>query len=290
MRLDAPAKINLTLEVLGRRADGYHELRMVMQTVSLCDTVTVELGEPDGEIRLQVRGGDPAIPTDARNLAWRAATRFFEATGLPRRAVFIDLEKRIPSAAGLAGGSADAAAVLRGLNALTGADLAPEALAALALPLGADLPYCVLGGTKLAQGIGERLTAMPSMPDCAILLCKPDFPSLTGQVYAAYDAAPVLRHAQTAALTEALARGALSDLAELCGNDLEPAVSAAHPEIAQIEETMLSHGALGAAMSGSGPTVYGIFPSAAAAQPAQAALAGRYEQVFLTEPVERMEN
>ena len=280
--LDAPAKINLTLEILGLRPDGYHELRMVMQSVSLCDRVTVTLGGLGGCVALRMT---PAgLPEDARNLAYRAAEHFFRAAALPRRDVEICVEKRIPAAAGLAGGSADAAAVLRALNELTDARLSPEELAALSLPLGADLPFCVLGGTRLACGVGERLSPLPPMPDCGLLLCTPDFPCPTGAVFGAYDAAPVHTYPDTERLAAALARGDLEEIASGCANDLEPVVEAGHPEIGEIRRVMLEAGALGARMSGSGATVYGIFREEEGLRRAEALLRARYARTFAARP------
>ena len=175
--------------------------------------------------------------------------------------------------------------MLRALNALTGAGLSPEKLAALSLPLGADVPYCVLGGTMLAEGVGERLTALPALPDCAILLCKPDFPSPTGAVFAAYDAAPPQSCTRTADLLPALEKRSLPDIAARCANALEPVVAAAHPEIAEIRRTLTACGALGSMMTGSGSAVCGIFPDDTAAQPALEALRTRYAQTFLAHPM-----
>ncbi|MDY3071023.1 MAG: 4-(cytidine 5'-diphospho)-2-C-methyl-D-erythritol kinase [Eubacteriales bacterium] len=281
MTQTAPAKINLTLEVLGRRPDGYHELRMVMQSVSLCDTVTVTLGEPGGDIVLTT--DSPLLPTDEKNLAFRAAKLFFDVLTLPPAGVTIHIAKRIPVTAGLAGGSTDAAAVLRALNELTGAHLPPERLAALSLPLGADVPFCVLGGTRLACGVGEVLTALSPLPPCAILLCTPDIPSPTGQVFARYDAAVPAVHPDTPAMLDAIAARNLERIASLLGNDLEPVVSAQHPEIASIQTVMRAHRALGTAMSGSGSSVFGIFRDRRSAEEALTVLKRQYANTFVTE-------
>ncbi|MBR3289908.1 MAG: 4-(cytidine 5'-diphospho)-2-C-methyl-D-erythritol kinase, partial [Clostridia bacterium] len=190
LTLNAPAKINLTLDILGTRADGYHELRTVMQTVDLADTVTVERTEDEG-ITLSL--SDPALPCDRRNTAYAAAEVFFAA--LQKRGgqpfgVRIHVTKIIPQQAGMAGGSADAAAVLRGLNTLAGHPFSPDDLCALGAQVGADVPFCVRGGAALATGIGERLSPVPSLPDnLFIVVCKPPVGVSTGAAYAAVDAA-----------------------------------------------------------------------------------------------------
>ncbi|MEA4823087.1 MAG: 4-(cytidine 5'-diphospho)-2-C-methyl-D-erythritol kinase [Clostridiaceae bacterium] len=279
--IEAPAKINLTLEVLGRRPDGYHELRMVMQSVSLCDTVTVTLGQPGGEILLTT--DSPVIPTDSKNLAYRAAKYFFDVLTLPPIGVTINITKRIPVTAGLAGGSTDAAAVLRALNELTGMRLPAEQLAALSLPLGADVPFCVHGGTMLAEGVGEKLTPLASLPACAILLCTPDIPSPTAQVFSRYDASVPSVHPDTPAMLQAIVKRDLDKIAAYVSNALEPVVSVLHPEIAEIQGIMRRNHALGTAMSGSGSSVFGMYREKRAAQAAYAILKPRFRNTFITE-------
>ena len=176
LTLSAPAKINLTLDILGARPDGYHEMEMVMQSVSLCDEVTLHLGFPGG---VRAESGLRFLPNDKSNLAVAAALAFRRATGQTWKDLRISLTKRIPVCAGTAGGSSDAAAVLRGLNTLTGAGLSPQALAKIGEEVGSDVPYCVLGGTALAQGRGETLSPLPPPPDCFLALCKPRFPIST---------------------------------------------------------------------------------------------------------------
>ncbi len=282
---DAPAKINLTLEILGKRPDGYHELCMVMQSVSLCDRVTITLGSPGNPGSIELVTDPPMELAQEKNLAYRAAELFFRIADVPRRSVKIRVDKRIPAAAGLGGGSADAAAVLRLLNRLTGANLPAETLAAASLPLGADVPFCVTGGTCLARGVGERLRSLPPLPDCALVLCTPDFPCPTGEIFRAYDSEPVNTHPDAPRLERALLRGDLREAAECCANDLEHAVAAVHPEIGEIESIMLRGGALAARMSGSGSTVWGLFENDAPAREVCGVLASRFAQTHLTHPV-----
>ena len=172
LTLQAPAKVNLTLDILGARPDGYHEMEMVMQSVSLCDAVTLDLGDPGG---IRAESGLHFLPKDKDNLAVAAALAFREAAGQDWQDLRITIQKEIPVCAGTAGGSSDAAAVLRGLNTLTGAGFSPQELARVGEAVGSDVPYCVLGGTALAQGRGEILTPLKPLPPCHIVLCKPVF-------------------------------------------------------------------------------------------------------------------
>ena len=279
LRLAAYAKINLTLNILGRRADGYHELSTVMQSVELCDRVTLRPGEG---LRLLCRGD--SLPLGEENTAFAAASLFFSATGITP-SVEIELEKQIPQAAGLAGGSADAAAVLAGLNRMHGAPLGEEELLTLAGKIGADVPFCLLGGTMLAEGIGERLTPLPPLPDCGLLLIKPcDKPS-TGEMYRRADGCAFLPHPSSEAAFDALRTGSLPALGAALGNSF----AAVWPseEIAAALSALRTAGALGASLSGSGPTVFGIFESLSSAQHAAAALCAQYPVCFAVQPIGR---
>lgn len=277
--LPAYAKINLTLDVTGRRPDGYHTVCMVMQSVGLHDDVTVTRTAAGG---VTLACGAPAVPTDRRNLAVRAAERFFSCTGLACGGLHIDLNKRIPAAAGLAGGSADAAAVLRALNTLYGAGLSAQALCDMGLALGADVPYCLLGGTMLAEGIGEVLTPLPPLPDCWAVLCKPGFAVSTAAVYAALDGCTPSARPDTAGVLRALEAGDYAGVCHRLYNVMERVTACAHAEIGQIKDVLLACGADGAAMSGSGPTTFGLFRSEDKARKAYAALRRDFPDTHLT--------
>ena len=285
----AYAKINIGLDVLGRRPDGYHELRMVMQTVGLHDDVILTREEAPG-VRLSC--DRPGLPADRRNLAWRAAEAMQERFGLG--GVSIVLRKRIPAQAGLAGGSADAAAVLRGMAKLFGLDVTAETLRELGLPLGADIPYCVCGGTALAEGIGEKLTFLPDLKPCAVVIMKPEFDLSTGAVYGALhieqrDAAD---HPDMDGVIAAVHSGDLNGMAERMGNILELPAMEVHPEIAGIKEAFLRAGAAGASMTGSGSAVFGIFPDPQEAGRCPGLLrrefGGAAKEICLTSPVGRI--
>ena len=249
------AKINLTLDVTGRRADGYHLVRMIMQSVTLCDTIYLT-ARPEPGITLET--DSPSIPADEHNLMWKAADKLIRTCGI-REGIHMRLEKKIPAAAGLAGGSTDAAAVFTGMNDLFQLGLSREELMRMALPLGADIPYCILGGTALAEGIGEQLTPLPAMPACAILLARPDIEVSTPWAYRTLDDTEVIRHPDTEKMLGALKAGSLTDLASGLENVLEQVTAARYPVIEDIRQHMLACGAIGARMSGSGPTVFGIY-------------------------------
>lgn len=280
--LAAPAKLNLTLDILGTRPDGYHEMEMVMQSVSLCDEVRLHLGFPGG---IRAESGLRYLPNDRSNLAVAAALAFRRATGQSWQDLRISLTKRIPVCAGTAGGSSDAAAVLRGLNALTGAGLSPQELARLGAEVGSDVPYCVLGGTALARGRGELLTPLPDLPPCVFVLCKPRFSISTPALFRAWDKAKRHLRPDTQGVLAALAAGDLAALAQRMFNVFE-AVLPPHQrrDIEGIKTTLLQAGALGAAMSGSGPTVFGLFSREELAQAAVDRLREDYSEVFLAHP------
>ena len=256
LTLEAPAKINLTLDILGRRTDGYHDMRMVMQAVSLGDTVTV--AEAAGGFSLLTEG--ISLPAGKVTLEQRAADAFFHRLGRPVPGLEVRLAKRVPAYAGLGGGSADVAAVLRCLRTLYAPDLPRQALEEIGLAVGSDVPFCVRGGTCLAEGRGEILTDLPPLPDCAIVLCKPDFGLPTPELFARLDGADLGPRPDTAAMAAALARGDLAAAAACLGNVFERVLTEEEgEEIRSIKEALLRHSALSAAMSGSGPTVFGLF-------------------------------
>ena len=283
LTLSAPAKLNLTLDILGTRPDGYHEMEMVMQSVSLCDEIHLHLGFPGG---IRAESGLRFLPNDKGNLAVAAAVAFRQATGQSWTDLRISIEKRIPVCAGTAGGSSDAAAVLRGLNLLTNAGLSLQDLARIGAAVGSDVPYCVLGGTALAQGRGETLTPLPTLPACLFVLCKPRFSISTPALFREWDKKRRHLRPDTKGTLAALAQGDLLGIARRTFNVFEGVLPPhQHREIEAIKNTMIQAGALGAAMSGSGPTVFGIFSQASQAQEAWAQLREDYDEVFLAEPL-----
>ena len=283
MEIQAFAKLNLTLDILGKREDGYHDLRMVMQSITLADTLTLEENRGEG---LRVSANLRFLPTGEKNLAAAAALRFWEALGREPEDLDIRIEKRIPVCAGMAGGSSDAAAVLRALNQRSGEPFSPKELARLGERVGSDVPYCVLGGTALAEGGGEVLTPLPPLPRCWVVACKPDFPISTPELFAQADRVKLRRRPDTAGLVAALEAGDLGGVARRMYNVFEDVLPARlYTRVAEIKNILIQCGALGANMSGSGPTAFGLFDRLEAAQEARACLAQRYRDTFLCETV-----
>lgn len=270
----AYAKLNLTLDILGKREDGYHDLESVMQQITLCDDIEIDV-QTGEDWKLEC--SDAAIPADASNLAWKAAGVFYRSIGKDPQGITIRINKRIPAQAGLAGGSADAAAVLRALNAHEGEPYTLEKLAELAGKIGSDVPFCVLGGTALAKGRGEKLTKLPPMPQCFYCIVKPDFSVSTPALFEAYDQAPAALHPDTEGMLDALKNKDLMHVAGYVFNVMEPVVAKEHPEILMIKDTLDSCGACGCAMTGSGSAVYGIFDAFDMAAMASMQLIDRYK-------------
>lgn len=254
---NAYAKINLGLDVLRRREDGYHEVKMVMQTISLHDVLIFEETEQAGIVL--VTNDRPELPEDAQdNLVYKAANLVRETFGIDQ-GVRITLEKNIPIAAGMAGGSTDAAAVFHGLNELWGLSMSTERMQELAVRLGADIPYCIMGGTALSEGIGEKLTPLPSPPDAVVLIAKPQISVSTKYVYENLHADRLQQHPDIDGMVAAIREGSLLGITERMENVLETVTQTAYPVIGQIKELMRKEGAMNSLMSGSGPTVFGIF-------------------------------
>lgn len=250
------AKINLTLDVTGKRADGYHDMAMVMETVELCDILRFS-HEGQG---LQVRSNLNFLPEDAGNLAAIAARQFEKATGRSVEPLTIEIEKHIPVCAGTAGGSSDAAAVLRYLNRAMETHLSREELEEMGASIGSDVPYCVVGGTALAQGRGERLTNLPRLPRCGFVLCKPAFSISTPALFAQLDRCKLSRHPDTQGVRQALAAGDLAGVARRLYNVFEDVLLPRQRRaVEEIKHALIDGGALGAAMTGTGPTVFGLF-------------------------------
>ncbi len=276
--LSANAKVNLTLDVTGRLENGYHLLEMVMQSISLHDTVIVKKNDC-GQIRLTC--SVPEIPCDERNIAWRSAVSFLEHCGI-NEGVDIHIEKRIPSQAGLGGGSADGAAVFVGLNQLFETNVSEETLCELGVKIGADVPFCIVGGTQLCTGIGEIMEPVSPMADCTILLCKPLINVNTGEAYRAIDNGVIEKRPDTAAMCDALKNSDVPAIGRALCNVFESAVPL--PIVDEIKAVMLENGALGACMSGSGSTVFGVYNDAEAAAQCAELLKHTYSDVYLAHP------
>ena len=251
--VEANAKINLTLDILGKRPDGFHEVAMVMQSIGLHDTLTME--KTDGEIALSINV--PWLKADEKNLAWRAAELVRQEYGLTG-GVRMELTKRIPIAAGLAGGSADAAAVLKGMNELYDLQMSEARLCELGAKLGSDIPFCLMGGTMLATGRGEVLTRLADMPETWVVLAKPRISVSTAWAYQNYDEQGAERHPDNEAIKKAIARGNRKAVAGLLCNVLESVTIKKYDVIADYKQMMLDKGAMASMMSGSGPTVFGL--------------------------------
>ena len=276
----AYAKLNLTLDILGKRNDGYHEIQMVMQTVSLHDDVTVTLTGGNG-IRCRAEGAD--LPCDERNLAVKAAKAFCEAMDYDD-GIDIALTKRIPSEAGMAGGSADAAAVLRALRTLVSPALTDERLEQISASVGSDVPFCIRGGTQLAEGRGEKLTVLKPAPKFYVAVCKPDFPISTPALFARVDGVTITDRPDTTAMLNAIERGDADALCANVRNVFEQALdSEQHERIEAIKRDLLAHGAKASAMTGSGSVVFGLFSDEAACRMACEALQSGSVKTFCAE-------
>lgn len=277
----ARAKINLTLDVTGKRADGYHRVRMVMQTVELCDVLTFTRIDTPG---IALSCGRPDIPSGPKNLIWKAADLLLREFR-PEGGIAIHLDKKIPSAAGLAGGSSDAAETMRAVNELFGLGLSERDLCERGVRIGADIPFCIVGGTALAEGIGEELTPLPAVPVLPLVLAKPGLDVPTGAVYRKLDALSSCGHPDVDGQIKAIRQGDREGIVHTLGNVLELVTAAEYPEIHELERFMRGQGAAGACMSGSGPTVFGIFENRECAENAAEKLrqSGFGGEVFVTE-------
>ena len=278
------AKLNLYLGIHGLREDGYHELETVFQAIDLCDLVAVSVHHRGG---ISLRCNLPFLPTDSRNLAVKAAEAFFRTTGLENTGLNINIKKAIPVGAGMAGGSTDAACVLRLLNRAFGLPLCEKKLAEVALSLGADVPFCLRGGTALARGVGEKLQTLAPMPSCFFVVAKPNFSVATKDAFALYDRQPATDYPTSEALLRGLEQGSLETVAHQLYNALEEPVGGQKPLILHLRDTLLQQGALGARMTGSGSAVFGIFDSGEQARLAAAQARKLCRDVFVCRPLER---
>ena len=281
--LTAPAKVNLALDILDTRPDGYHDMKMVMQTISLCDTVSVEETAAGFELRTD---GD-FIPAGKKTLEQRAAEAFFEAAGFPMPGLRVTLEKVTPAYAGLGGGSADVAALLRILRDNYAPEMSTEELERIGFTVGSDMPFCVRGGTALAEGRGEVLTDLKPLPDCWFVLCKPDFGIPTPSLFALVDGGELTCRPDIGGMGLALESGDLAGVAARLGNVFEEVLPEEYHEVFTIKNRLMELGALNAAMSGSGPTVFGIFSEQETAKRAAEVLKETYQQTYLAVPVKK---
>ncbi|AWZ49333.1 4-(cytidine 5'-diphospho)-2-C-methyl-D-erythritol kinase [Clostridiaceae bacterium 14S0207] len=282
MILKAYAKVNLSLDVVGKREDGYHLLRMIMQRIDLYDVIEMEKNNL-GTIRIFC--DKPYVPIDNRNLAHKAAKIFMEKYNI-KDGVDIKIQKNIPVAAGLAGGSSDAATVLRGMKYLFNkVDIMKNELMELGLSIGADIPYCIQGGTALCEGIGEKITTLRPFKNVIMVLIKPNFGVSTKEVYKALDINKIFKHPNTEGIIEAMDNRNLRFVADSMKNVLENITIGSYPAIGSIKKEMLSNGAIGTLMSGSGPTVFGIFDDMLKAQRAYEYFKENYTEVFITRTI-----
>ena len=276
------AKLNLTLDVLGKREDGYHNIKSIMQTISIRDDVEIDVGTGEP---WTLECSQEGIPTDERNLAWKAAKVYCDGLKKDPNGLTIRITKRIPSGAGMGGGSADAAAVLRALNRHYGSPLSILALAELGAQVGSDVPFCVLCGTAMCEGRGELLRKLPDMPDCVFVVCKPEFSVSTLELYKKIDQVAIPKHPDHMAMESALLAGDVAKIADLIYNVFDPVVTADHLEINYIKSICNSYGALGMQMTGSGSAVYAIMPSFEYAAVVCNMLKDNYPNVFIAKPV-----
>ena len=276
------AKINLTLDVLGKRPDGYHDLKSVMQTISIRDDIEIDLDTGKSWKLICSKEG---IPEDETNLAWKAARVYFDRIGKEPDGLEIRITKRIPSQAGLGGGSADAAAVLRALNKHYGEPLSVLALAELGSLVGSDVPFCTLCGTAMVEGRGERLRKLPDMPDCVLVICKPAFSVSTPELFKLIDEKVIGKRPDHSAMESALLAGDLGKVAENVWNVFDPVVTQDHLELNYIKSIFNSYGSVGQQMTGSGSAVFAIVESFEYAAVICNMLRDNYPQVYICKPV-----
>ena len=276
------AKLNLTLDVLGKREDGYHDLQSVMQTISVRDDIEIDVGTGEPWRLLCDKEG---IPTDETNLAWKAAKVFFDAVKKDPEGLEIRIVKRIPSGAGLGGGSADAAAVLRALNRHYGHPFSVGALAELGAQVGSDVPFCTLCGTAMVEGRGEKLRKLPDMPDCVFVVCKPEFSISTPELYRKIDEREIAKRPDNRAMESALLAGDLRKVADNVHNVFDPVVTEDHLELNYLKSIFFNYGSIGHQMTGSGSAVFAMVSEFEIAAVICNMLRQNYPEVFIAKPV-----
>ncbi|MGN1032771.1 MAG: 4-(cytidine 5'-diphospho)-2-C-methyl-D-erythritol kinase [Intestinibacter sp.] len=284
IKLKSRAKINLSIDVLGKRQDGYHLVEMIMQTIDLYDLIEIEEIQDD---KIIIKSNSKEIPLDSSNLVYKAAD-LIKKTFNVDRGLNIYIQKNIPVAAGMAGGSSNAAAILVGLNKLWDLNLTYRQLEEIGLKLGADIPFCIKGGAALAEGIGEKLTSIKGLSkNVSILVCKPDLFVSTKEVYECIDSKDIRKRPDNQFLIQCLRNNKIKQLAENMFNVLEEVTVTKHPVIQQIKNTMIENKALGAMMSGSGPTVFGLYENKEDAIKCKSILEEQFKQVFVVECEEK---
>lgn len=283
IELKAYGKINIGLDVIRKREDGYHDLDMIMQTVGVYDDVIISREDGTQTYEIEVSTDADILPNDKGNLAFMAAKVLMEAYDIKSK-VKIHINKRIPIAGGMAGGSADCAAVLRGVNKLFQLGLTDEQLQEYGVKLGADVPYCIVGGTKRAQGIGEILTDLPTPPKCYVIIAKPDAFVSTKFVYSHIRPAQIENHPDIDGIIESIKAGDLYGMCEKIANVMEDVTIPEYPIIQKVKDILKEHGAVNALMSGSGPTVFGIYDDEEKAKQSMDALSGKefVSRLYLT--------
>ena len=282
----AYAKLNLTLDVTAKRDDGYHDMLMVMQTVSITDSVVLE---QTGEKGIHAACNFRYIPTDERNLAVRAAGAFLDTIGEEKNGILIRMDKTIPVGAGMAGGSADAAAVLRGMNRLYGSRMNRRDLEKLGEQIGSDVAFCIAGGTSLARGRGEVLEDLTPIPDCAIVVCKPGFSISTPELFRKLDQIGLRTHPDTTGMLSALESGNLKEISMRMFNVFEEVEDRRMRSETEIKHVLLDYGALGAVMTGTGSAVFGVFSDETAAETCAAHLRSEHKFCRVARPTGRLE-
>ena len=276
------AKLNLTLDVLGKREDGYHDLQSVMQTISIRDDIEIDVGTGKP---WKLLCSDENIPTDERNLAWKAAKVYCDALNKDPDGIEIRITKRIPSGAGMGGGSADAAAVLRALNRHFGEPLSIFALAELGAQVGSDVPFCTICGTAMVEGRGERVRKLPDMPECIFVVCKPEFSVSTPELYKKIDETAIALRPDNKAMESAILAGDLELIAGNLCNVFDPIVTADHLELNYIKSICNTYGAMNQQMTGSGSAVFAIMPSFEYAAVLCSMLKENYPNIYIAKPV-----
>ena len=282
MKVKVAAKTNLMLDILKRLQNGYHSLFMIMQSVDLYDTVTVE---KNNENKIIIKCDTEGVPCNEKNIAYKCAKEFFDACNIKEQGITIEIEKNIPMAAGTAGGSADGAGVLYCLNKIFNTNLSTTQLAEIGAKVGADIPFSLTGGTAIALNTGNVIAPVKDLPECYIVLCKPDQDVSTPEAYAQFDALTRVRHLDRVAMIEAVASGDYENICTYCGNVFEQAVEV--PKRPHIKGIMRKCGADACCMSGSGPTVFGLFSDKEKAEDCYNKLSKKYDSVYLCKPANK---
>ena len=283
----AYAKINISLDVVSKLENGYHEMLMIMQSVSLHDIIKIHVEKGQGKIKVSTNR--PYLPTDSRNIAYKAASLFLDETGIKGYDISLNVVKTIPVCAGLGGGSTDGAAVLRGLDRLFSCGLKRAQLEEMAAGLGSDVPFCVAGGTALATGTGTQLEDMEPMPDCSIVICKPSFSVSTPELFSKIDCAKIRCRPDTKGIMEAYKDGNLKEIGKRVFNVFEDVLPSGRDKVDEIKGMMYDCHALGASMTGTGSAVYGIFEGREEAKDAYGRLKAEYGETFLSRPIKKLE-